>query len=195
MIERLLLAAAPWRPAGRRPERSHSVRSSPARRRVRPTAVAVRAISSVSVMPVTVRSSVEMVTLTPARWSAAIGWLARSGTIPAWTFEVGQRSRVTSRARRSWRRASSSMAVTPCATRRIPKSSTSRTRCAPGTSPAWAVSASPPSRAALKAAACGGAGHSASEAGKVEPKDRRSERRRRRGRARRSRRADASALP
>ncbi len=72
---------------------------------LRPTASAVRAISSVSVVPVTVRSSVEMVTLTPARWSAAIGWLAWSGTIPAWTLEVGQRSRVTSRARRSWRSA------------------------------------------------------------------------------------------
>ena len=97
-----------------------------------PTASAVANSSSVNVVSLTVRSSVDSVTLTPARWSAAIGWLARSATARDCTFEVGHRSSVTSRARRSWTRSGSSSAVTPWATRLTPRSSTSRTRVGTG---------------------------------------------------------------
>ena len=62
-------------------------------------ASAVRASSRLSVVPVTVRSSVEIVTLTPARWRAASGCSARLATTPACTFEVGHRSSVTCRSR------------------------------------------------------------------------------------------------
>ena len=74
-----------------------------------------------------------------------------------------------SRARSRSSSAGSSIAVTPCATRLTPNSSTSRTRLAPDTSPAWAVSASPASRAATNAIACGGAGHSASGPARSNP--------------------------
>ena len=44
-------------------------------------------------MSETVRSSVLNVTGTPARWRAASGWAATDSTIPAWTLDVGHRSR------------------------------------------------------------------------------------------------------
>ena len=66
---------------------------------VSPISPTARSYSSVSEMSDTVVSSVDSVTGTPARWSAGRADARRcDGTMPAWKFEVGQRSRVTPRA-------------------------------------------------------------------------------------------------
>ena len=95
-------------------------------------------------MPVTVRSSVERVTLTPARWSGADRMAREVGDDPG--LDVRGRAQVERDRREragAATRSGSSAAVTPCATRRTPRSSTSRTRSGPATSPACAVSARP----------------------------------------------------
>ena len=149
-IGRTRPGAGPGRPARRRPRRAPGDRSPTARGRVSPFPVTARRYSSERVTSETVRSSVDSVTATPARWRRASGWSATDGTIPAWTLLVGHRSRATPRAISSSTSAGSSIVPGPWAIRSGSTASARRTWAAPPHSPAWRVILSPPARAAVE---------------------------------------------